>query len=231
MTKRHKVPEPVRAVLFDMDGILYDSMPGHAKAWLAMCRDNGIDADFDEFFAYEGRTGASTINLLFRRQFGRDASEEEVKRLYGVKSANFAALGPAPLMQGAQEAVAAVLEAGALPVLVTGSGQASLLTRLERDFPGAFPAARRVTAHDVRYGKPHPEPFLTGLKKAGVDASEAIAVDNAPLGVRSAAAADIFTVGVRTGPLAEGTLLDSGADLEILSMGGCAVFLREALAR
>ncbi len=231
MTKLHKVPEPVRAVLFDMDGILYDSMPGHAKAWLAMCRDNGIDAEYDEFFAYEGRTGASTINLLFRRQFGRDASEEEVKRLYGVKSANFAALGPAPLMPGAQEAVAAVLEAGAIPVLVTGSGQASLLTRLERDFPGAFPAARRVTAHDVRYGKPHPEPFLTGLKKAGVEASEAIAVDNAPLGVRSAAAADIFTLGVRTGPLAEGALLDSGADLEILSMGGCAVFLREALAR
>ena len=60
-----------RAVMFDMDGILFDSMPGHCKAWKQVCDENGIEAEADEFYAYEGRTGASTIDTLIRRQFGR----------------------------------------------------------------------------------------------------------------------------------------------------------------
>lgn len=220
----------IKAVLFDMDGILYDSMPGHARAWLAMCRAEGIDAEYDEFFAYEGRTGTSTINIFFRRQFGRGATEDEVKRLYGIKSANFASYGPPPVMQGAREAVAAVMDGGALPVLVTGSGQGSLLEKLEKDYPGAFPPERRVTAHDVVHGKPDPEPFLKGLEKAGAVAAEAIAVDNAPLGVESASRAGIFTIGVRTGPLRPGSLLEAGADMELDSMNALADILPSLMA-
>ena len=44
-----------------MDGILYDSMPKHALAWGMMCDREGIKYEPNEFFAYEGRTGASTI--------------------------------------------------------------------------------------------------------------------------------------------------------------------------
>ncbi len=109
------------AVLFDMDGVLYDSMPGHAVAWKQMCEENGIDAVADEFYAYEGRTGASTINILFQRQFGHGATDEDVKRLYGRKSELFKAMGKPRIMPGAPEAVRAVLDAGAQPVLVTGS--------------------------------------------------------------------------------------------------------------
>ncbi len=39
-----------RAVLFDMDGVLYDSMPLHARAWKKMCDLNGIKAEENEFF-------------------------------------------------------------------------------------------------------------------------------------------------------------------------------------
>ena len=216
---------PPKAVLFDMDGILYDSMPGHCVAWKQMCDENGIDATPEEFLAYEGRTGASTINILFQRQFGRDAAEEEIKRLYGRKSELFKARGKAPVIPGAPEAVKAVLSAGAKPVLVTGSGQASILERLDADYPGAFPAERRVTAHDVRFGKPNPEPFLMGVAKAGVDACYAVGVDNAPLGVQSSSAAGIFTIGVRTGALPKGSLLAAGADIELSSMEECARLL------
>ena len=219
----------IRAVLFDMDGILYDSMPGHARAWMAMCAEAGLDAREEEFFESEGRTGADTIDILILRNLGRPATDTEKRDLYAVKSRYFAASGRRPPMPGAREAVQAVLEAGALPVLVTGSGQASLLERLEIDFPGAFPAHRRVTAHDVVPGKPHPEPFLRGLEKAGVDADEAIAVDNAPLGVASASAARVYTLGVITGPLADGSLLGAGADEELRGMEQCRKRLIELL--
>lgn len=220
----------IKAVLFDMDGVLYDSMPRHATSWMEMCKQTGLKADYNEFFGYEGRTGASTINLLIQRQFGRRATEAEQKDFYAIKSKIFASQGPAPIMEGAKEAVQAVLDAGALPVLVTGSGQASLLAKLEVDFPGAFPADRRVTAHDVVHGKPDPEPYLKGLEKAGVTVNEAIAVDNAPLGVQSAHRAGVYTLGVLTGPLPEGCLSESGANRELKSMHECAEVLKTLLA-
>lgn len=218
-----------KAVLFDMDGILYDSMPRHARAWKGVCDEAGIDADADEFFAYEGRTGASTIDILIRRQFGRPATDDECRRLYKRKTEFFAAFPPAPLMHGAQSAVAAVVDAGAVPVLVTGSGQGTLLERLDADYNHAFPASRRVTAYDVKHGKPDPEPYLTGLGKAGVAACEGIGVDNAPLGVESSSKAGIFTIGVRTGPLRPGLLLEAGADIEIDSMEECTKVLSKLL--
>lgn len=219
----------IRAVLFDMDGILYDSMPGHAKAWMRMCREVGLNATEEEFFEYEGRTGASTIDILYRRQYGHGVSADEARRLYAIKSKYFAEEGSRPVMPGARDAVAAVMRAGLLPVLVTGSGQLSLLERLESDFPGAFPEERRVTAHDVVHGKPDPEPFIKGLEKAGVTARQAIAVDNAPLGVQSAAGAGIYTLGVITGPLKDGALIKAGAHEELRGMVRCAQRLAELI--
>ena len=54
---RHVLERP-QAVLFDMDGILYDSMPLHARAWKRMCDLNGIQADENEYYVYEGRNSA-----------------------------------------------------------------------------------------------------------------------------------------------------------------------------
>lgn len=222
----HRLGE-VKAVLFDMDGVLYDSMPGHAKAWSAMCKSAGIDCEENEFFAYEGRTGASTINLLYMRQYGHGADDETCRRLYAIKSENFKAMGLPPMMDGASEAVSVVIEAGIPSVLVTGSGQASILDRLSHDYPGAFDI--RITAHDVSRGKPDPEPYLMGMERAGVTARHAVAVDNAPLGVESASRAGAFTIGVRTGPLERGALLAAGADIEVNSMAECADILRQLL--
>ena len=75
-----------------------------------------------------------------------------------------------------------------------------------------------VTALDVKYGKPNPEPYLMALKKADVRANEALVVETAPLGVRASVAAGIFTVALNTGPLPDNALLDEGADLLFPSM-------------
>ncbi len=220
--QRGRVLNTPVAALFDMDGVLYDSMPNHARAWKSMCDENGIKAELEEFFPYEGRTGASTINVLFNRQYGRNATEEEIKRLYRRKTEFFSAMPPVVMMAGADKAIGTCPELGLACVLVTGSGQGTLLGRLDTDYSGAFPAGRRVTAYDVSHGKPDPEPYLKGLEKAGTDASHAVAVDNAPLGVESASRAGIFTIGVRTGPIPSGSLLEAGADIEVESMAEVA---------
>ena len=65
-----------RAALIDMDGTLYDSMPSHARAWQQMMAELGVDLPRDDFFRYEGRTGASTIDIIFRKSLGRPATEQ-----------------------------------------------------------------------------------------------------------------------------------------------------------
>ena len=82
-------PQRPRAFLFDMDGTLYDSMPNHALSWYEMVREQGIEATPEEFFLYEGATGSYTVNMLYRRAYGRDASPEEVERLYQRKAEIF----------------------------------------------------------------------------------------------------------------------------------------------
>ena len=61
-----------------------------------------------------------------------------------------------------------------------------------------------------------------GLEKAGVKPEEAMVVENAPLGVRAAVAAGIFTIAVNTGPLPEDALISEGANTLFASMTALA---------
>lgn len=207
------IPEKVHAILFDMDGVLFDSMRNHAEAWVRAMKENNLTITSRDVYMNEGRTGEGTINLFAKVQWKRCATEEEMEYIYKVKSEIFNTLPHVEPMPGALEVLTAIKEMGLERVIVTGSGQKSLLGRLERNFPGMFKEHLMVTAFDVTHGKPHPEPYLMGLAKAGINANEAMVVENAPLGVESAKGAGIFTIAVNTGPLPDQVLYDAGADI------------------
>ena len=124
--------------------------------------------------------------------------------------------------QCAQQVLEAVKQAALTIVVVTGSGQQSLLDRLNTNYPGFFTPELIVSSKDVKHGKPHPEPYLMALQRTGLHPWEAMVVENAPLGVRSASAAEIFTIAVNTGPLPESALLQEGADMLFPSMTALA---------
>ena len=208
----------LKAVLFDMDGVLFNSMPNHAESWHKVMLRFGFGLSRDEAYMHEGRTGASTINIVSRRERGHDATEEEIKAIYQAKTEEFNKCPMAERMPGAYEVLTKIKEEGLIPMVVTGSGQTSLLDRLNHNFPGIFKKELMVTAFDVKYGKPNPEPYLMALKKGRLKADEAIVVENAPLGVEAGHNAGIFTIAVNTGPLDGQVLLDAGADLLLPSM-------------
>ena len=167
---------------------------------------------------HEGRTGAGTINIVCQRQLGRDATQEEIESIYLEKSIEFNKHPQAERMLGAWELLQKIKAEGIIPTVVTGSGQASLLDRLEHNFPGMFRQELMVTAFDVKYGKPNPEPYLMALEKGGLKPNESIVIENAPLGVEAGHKAGIFTIAVNTGPLNGEILLNAGADLLFPSM-------------
>ncbi|MBR6758586.1 MAG: HAD family phosphatase [Bacteroidaceae bacterium] len=218
-----------KAALIDMDGVLYDSMPHHAEAWYRTIAPLGIECSREEFFMLEGSTRTRTINLLFNRAYGHDAAEELSLQLYAEKVRQFRALGEVLPMQGAGRVIDVLLLHNVRTILVTGSSQGTLLERLDDDYPGAFNEPFRITGEDVTHGKPSPEPYLMGLKRAKVSAHEAIVIENAPLGVEAGVAAGVFTVAVNTGPIPPQALYESGADIVFDSMTHFAEHITELI--
>ncbi len=208
----------LKAVLFDMDGILFDSMPMHARAWAEAARRFHFDLTEEEAYEHEGRTGKSTIDILAQRCWGRQATEAEEQQIYEEKSNIFNTLPKAKPMPGADSLLQQIKKEGFQIVLVTGSGQKSLLQKLNKSYAGIFKSDLMVTSFDVKQGKPSAEPYLMALKKAGIKPNEAVVIENAPLGVRAGVAARIFTIAVNTGPLPDKKLLDEGANLLLPSM-------------
>ena len=218
-----------KAALIDMDGVLYDSMPHHAEAWYRTIAPLGITCSREEFFLLEGSTRTRTINLLFNRAYGHDATEELSLKLYAEKVRQFRALGDVLPTPGASQVITTLLSHAVRTVLVTGSSQGTLLERLDDDYPQAFNMPYRITGEDVTHGKPSPEPYLMGLKRAGVQANEAIVIENAPLGVEAGVAAGVFTIAVNTGPIPAQALYDAGADIVFDSMSQFAEHLPELI--
>ena len=201
----------IKAALIDMDGVLYDSMKYHTLAWKQMMEENGIHCSRDEFYLYEGMTGAATIDLIWQREFGKPCDPEKRTALYDYKTKIFKKIGGNEPMPGAARMLRTLCKRGIRCVLVTGSGQASLIDNIRKDYPGVFADGMMVTAHDVKKGKPDPEPYLRGLEKAGVKPEEAIVIENAPLGVRAGVAAGIHTMAVCTGPIPKKNFEDEKA--------------------
>lgn len=220
----------LRAAMFDMDGVLFDSMKNHAYSWHQTMAHFGLDLPEWEAYMHEGRTGAGTINIVSMRQRGYEASQEEIEKIYKYKSELFNTRPQAERMPGAYELLCKVKGSGTTPLVVTGSGQKSLLERLNKNFPDIFRSDLMVTAFDVTFGKPNPEPYLIGMEKfytfsnrecenkAKVAPNNFIVVENAPLGVQAGVAAGVFTIAVNTGPLPDSALLDQGANLLFHSM-------------
>lgn len=213
-----------------MDGVLYDSMPNHAVAWVRAMSDFGIRMTAADSYATEGARGVDTIRRFVKEQQGRDITMDEAQRMYDVKTHYFHELPEAQIFPGAHEVMAKAVAHGWTVGVVTGSGQRPLINRLLSDFSDFLTEDRIVTAYDVRHGKPAPDPYLMGLQKCGgLSPEEGVVVENAPLGVRAGVAAGCYTVALNTGPLPDEALAREGAGVVLPSMAVLAERFEEIL--
>lgn len=208
----------IKGVLFDMDGILFDSMPLHAKAWVGTFQHYGINFSTLDVYRLEGSRGSDTVQYAFRRELGHGCDKSVEEEMYRYKSHLYEGF-PEPLpMKGAPDVTRALKSHGVAMTVVTGSGERSTLQRLLRLYEGCFERDKIVTAYDLKLGKPHAEPYLKGLEKLGTEKAQTIVVENAPLGIKAGVAAGMFTIGVNTGPLDPSELMEAGANLVLNNM-------------
>lgn len=223
------------AFFFDMDGVLFDSMPNHAASWEEVAKRHQLNFTARDCYINEGRTGQDVIAEALRLSGRTDFTDEEVWAIYKEKTEAFRRRGGALPMRGMKE----VLDELQKPLtsnptsgsanqiwVVTGSGQKSLFDRLADAYPGVFTRQKMITAFDVTHGKPDPEPYLKAWERSGLPKEQCVVIENAPLGVKAGKAAGLFTIAVNTGPLLRQDLYQAGADLVLDDMQQLLRFIR-----
>lgn len=205
----------IKAAFFDMDGVLFDSMKNHATSWKKAMADN--DIKYEAYYSYlnEGRNAKGTINWAFNKTFNRDASSDEIEKIYEAKTHYMSMLPPPIILPKMQQLITSLFQKNIRIIIVTGSNQQQLIERIKNDFN--INRSDIITGADVTIGKPNAEPYLKALSRSRVNSNEAVIIENAPLGIQSAKSANIFTIGVNTGILEDRILKEAGADIVLPS--------------
>ena len=125
-----------KAVMFDMDGVIYNSMPNHAKSWHKAMKSIGIEMPSDDAYTYEGMRGVETIQFLFKKQRNEDISTEKASEYYKIKSDEFNKCPKAELMNGIILLMEKIKASGLKILVVTGSAQHTLIRKLTHDLKG-----------------------------------------------------------------------------------------------
>ena len=214
--KTQMFERPLKGVFFDMDGVLYDSMKNHALSWEKAMAEFGIHYPLHYSYLNEGRTSKSTINWAFNKMLNRNATTDEIDKIYELKTLLMSKLPIPPMFNDIDHFIADLKTNGIQVMIVTGSNQKSLIDRIQNDFN--ITKDLIITGADVSIGKPHPEPYLKALERSGLKQENVIIIENAPLGIKSAKAAGVYTVAVNTGLLENDILASSGADWVIDSI-------------
>lgn len=214
---------PGQAVLFDMDGVVIDSMPMHLRTWQQALEPLGVELTADDLYPLEGVPTVRTAQLLTERLLGEPCSEEEARRLAEHKRQLFYEDFHPVLVPGMGPLLHDVQGRGYRIGLVTGSDR-----RVADETLGPTGIADMfetvVSGDEVTRGKPDPEPYRRAAGRLGLPPDRCLVVENAPLGVEAAVAAGMRCVTLQT-TLPSERLAAAGAERAFPDAAGLRAWL------
>ncbi len=185
------LPRPVAAVVFDMDGLLFDTEALYEKALFTAARAVECAMDIDTFHSMIGTPWPDSRRRLLERY----GETYPVDRLADTWVDHFRLLVDVELAlkPGVLELLALLDEVGLARAIATSSSHATVQHHVAAHRIGdRFHAI--VGEGDYAAGKPAPDPYLEAARRLGVDPRHCLALEDSPNGVRSASAAGMMTV-------------------------------------
>ena len=180
-----------KGILFDLDGTLIDSSEVITRAWRAFGARYNIDAD-KVLHTIQGKPAGESIAFL-RPGASQAEIDEDALWLEGIESTDTAGVIALP---GAVDLLH-TLNRGEIPWAIVTSGTVPVAeARIEAAGLPAPPIL--ITPELVAKGKPHPEPYLLGAERLGVDIRDCLVFEDAPAGTRSGVSAGATVIGVLT---------------------------------
>jgi HAD superfamily hydrolase (TIGR01509 family) len=214
ITDRHEV----RAVVFDMDGVLIDSHPAHQAAWREFLHSLGKDVCDQELeFILEGHTRAEIL-CHFLGPLTADEVEHYGRRKDQLFRAHENQIVP---ISGVCDFLRKLSLQGLPAALATSASEIRTVSTIERmGLAELFEAV--ITAGDVEKGKPHPAVYQLACERLNVQPQHTVAFDDAPAGIQSAKSAGLRCIGVSSNGLIP-KLLNAGAEAVIRDFAGLTI--------
>lgn len=187
-----EIPEGIKAIIFDLDGTLADTMPVHYKACQIACNSLGFDFPEDYFYAEAGKPTLEVFqNLMVKLNLPHDGKavgqqkEEQFLELISEVT-------PLKIVSDVADEYK-----GKLPMAIGSGGQAHSvdLTLKVIGYDNFFDAV--VSCDDVKHHKPHPETFLLAAEKMGVNPEDCVVFEDGDPGINAAKSANMQYIDVR----------------------------------
>ena len=206
----------MKALIFDMDGVLVDAMPFHYEAMKTAVKEiTNIDLDKRTFYLLEGMPVEEMALEIFKLKgyhvdggSKKNNSQEESiiqtsEEIAKRKKEIFTEMNIIPKpYDGVKELISNDLR-GCMKAVVSGAAKQEVDTIIEQNFgKDNFDLVMNGDELEGK-GKPDPAPFKVAIQRLNLNNNEALVVENAPLGIKSANDAGIYSiVTLNTSPLA-----------------------------
>lgn len=185
----------IRAVLFDMDGVIVNSLHFHYLAWDKMFGERGGRVSKHTVLIHEGRNSFEILPILMEES-GVFIPENEREVFIDEKRKYYRSIVNLTYYPNVFETIEELRRRGFKTALVTASAKENMEKSLNGERQKLFDVI--ITAEDVSKAKPNPDPYLKAQELLGVSCEQCIVIENAPLGIESAKNAGMKCIAVET---------------------------------
>jgi HAD superfamily hydrolase (TIGR01509 family) len=196
-----------RGLIFDLDGVIFDSHPVHRKAWRGLLQKAGRQLSDDELdFIMDGATREELLHHFFG-----PLNSQQIASYARLKETMFQNEERHLQMIGGLEGFLDLVEGACLPKVVATSASRSRARRIleQHKLTARFTAV--ITGDDVCKGKSDPAIFVRGAEELGLRAADVLVFEDAVPAIRSVKSIGMKCIGVASGNRSI-QLLEAGAD-------------------
>jgi len=185
-------PSRFKGAIFDLDGVIVDTIPLHFEAWKKAFAEFGKSLTFEEYKArVDGIPTKSGARAVLP-----DISAEDLTRISSTKQRYYLELLEQKGVLAYQSTIDLIdeLKAKGILVAVISSSRSCTVILEKSGLTDKFEAI--IGGNDITAGKPDPQIFLMAVQKLGLNPSECVVIEDAALGVKAAKAGKFITIGI-----------------------------------
>ncbi|MDP4116759.1 MAG: HAD family phosphatase [Bacteroidota bacterium] len=185
----------IKAILFDLDGVIVDSLYFHYLAWENMFNKLGGSVSLNTVLLHEGRNSFEILPILMEES-KIFIPEEDREKLINEKREYYRSIAKLTYYPEAFETIKELKNRGFKLALVTACARKNMELSVDKENQKLFDVI--ISGQDVAKAKPNPDPYLTAQQKLGLEINECVVIENAPLGVQAAKAANMICIGIES---------------------------------
>lgn len=177
----------MNTVVFDMDGVLFDTERLCEQSWLVTAEEEGLP-DMEKIFPRCIGLNANDSRKIVMEAYGEDFAYEDFRQRASKWFRDYIDKNGLPIKPGTREILAWLKKSGWRVGLASSTRRSTVLEHLEQAGIGEFFSVV-ITGDMVEHSKPRPDIYLLACRELGAAPEEAYAIEDSPNGIRSAYAA------------------------------------------